>query len=286
VTAGARPGSTRGVTSSTRTLALLGDPVGHSLSPVLQNAACQAAGVDGVYLAIRCDSEGLAGLLTGLARAGGGGNVTLPHKGDAAGLVDRPTEAVRRTGACNTFWAEQGLIHGDNTDVEGFRRALESVFPGPHVGMRVLLAGAGGAARAILVALMDLGVREVNVVNRSHERARAMARRIGGERVRVLESVRDASGEDYDLVVNATSVGLESRDPAMIDLEALGRAGGVMDIVYGSGGTRLLASAAELGVPACDGLGMLLHQGAVAFERWWGEPAPLEAMERALAEAV
>jgi len=253
---------------------------------VLQNAAFEAAGVDGVYLALRCDAEGLSGLFTGLARAGGGGNVTLPHKGVAAGLVDRPSEAVRRTGACNTFWAEDGVIHGDNTDVEGFRRALESAFAGPHVGMRVLLAGAGGAARAILVALMDIGVREVNVVNRSHERARAMARRIGGERVRVLEAVEDAQGEEYDLVVNATSVGLRPGEAAILDLQGLGRVGGVMDIVYGKEGTQLLAKATESGIPACDGRAMLLHQGAVAFERWWGEPAPMDAMERALAEAL
>lgn len=112
-----------GITASTRTLALLGDPVGHSLSPILQNAAFQAAGVDGVYVAVGCAQEDLVGLMRGLARAGGGGNITLPHKEKAASVLDVPSDTVRRTGACNTFWGdERGRLHGDNTDVDGVRR--------------------------------------------------------------------------------------------------------------------------------------------------------------------
>ena len=267
---------------STRLLALLGDPVGHSLSPVMQNAACRAAGVDGVYVALRCTTPDLPGLLVGITRAGGAGNVTLPHKGDAAGLLDHATDAVRRTGACNTFWLEEGRIHGDNTDVEGFRRALERAVQEPHVGMRVLLVGAGGAARAVLVALLDQGVREVTVWNRSEERARSMVRRIGDERVRVTEGREGRPQGPFDLVVNATSVGLHPEDPAPVDLERIGRVGAVMDIVYGARPTRLLNDAERLGIPGSDGMEMLLHQGAAAFERWWRRPAPLEEMRRAL----
>ncbi len=274
------------ITSRTRPLALLGDPVRQSLSPVLQNAACRAAGVDGAYVALRCGADELPGLIVGIARAGGAGNVTLPHKERAARIVERPSDAVRRTGACNTFWGEGGVIHGDNTDVEGFRRALEVSLPGPYVGMRVLLAGAGGAARAVLAALMDMGVREVAVVNRTLERATAMARRIGGDRVRVLASVADLARADYDLVVNSTSLGLRSDDPPPVDLDSLGSAGAVMDIVYARGGTRLIRTAEARGLPASDGRAMLLYQGAVAFERWWGMPAPVEAMQAALEEAL
>ena len=176
------------INSKTRVLTLLGDPVSHSLSPIIQNAACAAAGVDGVYVAMRCDRERLPALMESIAEGGGGGNVTLPHKERAAAVVKLPSEAVRRTGACNTFWSEGGKIRGDNTDVEGFRRALERFLGRPPRDHRVLVLGAGGAARAVLLALLDEGVKDVTLHNRTVERARAVSRRIGGERVRVVVS--------------------------------------------------------------------------------------------------
>jgi len=276
-----------GSTASTRTLALLGDPVGHSFSPIMQSAAIASAGVDAVYVALRCGGDDLGGLVRGIAGAGGGGNITIPHKEPAARIVDEPSEAVRRTGACNCYWFEDGKVHGDNTDVEGFRRALGTLTPGTHVGMDVLLLGAGGAARAVLTALLDEGVREVVLLNRSTERARAVARRIGGDRVRVLQTADEAGGRNFDLVVNATSVGLNEGDPSPVALDALGTVGSVMDLLYGGRPTRLLSVAAELGIKAVDGRSMLLHQGAVAFERWWpGHEAPVSVMEEALQRAV
>ena len=136
------------VTSRTQVLALLGDPVDHSLSPVIQNAAFREAGVDGVYVALRCEAPDLVGFMHGLGRAGGGGNITLPYKQKAASFLDERSEAVRRTGACNTFWGRDGKVCGDNTDVEGFRRALKHFLGRSSEGFRVLLLGAGGAARA------------------------------------------------------------------------------------------------------------------------------------------
>ena len=137
------------ITARTRVLALFGDPVEHSASPEIQNAAFIEAGVNGVYIAVRCATEDLAGFMRGLALAGGGGNITLPHKEKAAAIVDVSSEAVRRTGACNTFWGQDGKVHGDNTDVEGFRRALRIFVDGPSQGIRALVLGAGGAARAV-----------------------------------------------------------------------------------------------------------------------------------------
>ena len=134
-----------GITAATRPFVLLGDPVSHSLSPRIHNAAFRACGVDGVYVAIRCSPADAGALLRAIAHGGGGGNVTLPHKILAAGVLDRQTSAVTRTGACNTFWSEDGLVCGDNTDVEGFRRALDGFVPA-SAGSRVLLIGAGGAA--------------------------------------------------------------------------------------------------------------------------------------------
>ncbi len=275
----------RSITAGTRVLALLGDPVAHSLSSVLQNAALAEAELDAVYVTIACGAEDVAGVLRSLARSGGGGNVTLPHKERAATVVTAASDAVRRTGACNTFWGEGDAVHGDNTDVEGFRRALEAFVPGAPAGARVLLLGAGGAARAALVALLDDGAREVSLFNRTTERARAVARRIGGERVRVVTGGEELEGAVFDLVVNATRLGLDPSDPLPMDLERLHRAGAVMDLVYGAGATPFVRHATSLGYRATDGAEMLVQQGAAAFETWWGRPAAVEAMRRALEDA-
>ena len=272
-------------TAQTRLFTILGDPVEHSLSPVIQNAAFQEAEVDGVYVALRCDAEGMVGLMSGLGRGGGGGNITLPHKEKAASVLDDASEAVRRTGACNTYWGEDGKLCGDNTDVEGFRRALQDFLDGGAAGYRVLLLGAGGAARAALRSLVDDQAEDVLILNRTVERARAVARRIGGKSVRVAEAASDVDDGDFDLVVNTTRLGLDAEDELPLDLERLSRAGAVMDLVYGPGVTPFIAASKRLGIPAVDGGEMLMHQGAVAFERWWGEAAPIDAMRRALEAA-
>lgn len=273
---------TRSITSGTRLLAVLGDPVEHSLSPVVQNAAFRETGVDGVYVALACSDEDLPGFIGGIARAGGGGNVTLPHKEKAASVLDISSEAVLRTGACNTFWGVDGKVHGDNTDVDGFGRALTSFLGHAPKGFRVLVLGAGGASRAALVSLLDAEVSEILLLNRTVDRARAVSRRIGGERVRVVERAHEVEGLDFDLVVNTTRLGLSADDPLPVDLGLLSRAGAVMDLVYGPEATPLVRTAEALGIRAADGLEMLIQQGAVSFERWWDRPAPVEAMRGAL----
>jgi len=270
------------ITAHTRVLTLLGDPVAHSASPEIQNAAFREAGVDGVYVAVRCAADDLSGFMHGLARAGGGGNITLPHKEKAAALVDVPSDAVRRTGACNTFWGVDGRVHGDNTDVDGFRRALCVFLGGPAKGIRALLLGAGGAARAALLGLLDEGAGEVLLFNRTSERARAVARRIGGQRARVVPLVQGLEGERFDLVVNATRLGLDPHDASPLDFARLGRAGAAMDLVYAREKTPFVRAAERHGVRSTDGMEMLVQQGAVSFERWWGRAAPIEAMRAAV----
>jgi shikimate dehydrogenase len=270
------------VTAKTRVLTLLGDPVAHSASPLIQNAAFAEAGVDGVYVAVRCAADDLSGFMHGLARAGGGGNITLPHKEKAAALLDVPSEAVRRTGACNTFWGVDGRLHGDNTDVEGFRRALQVFVDGPAEGMRALVLGAGGAARAALVGLLDEGAAEVLIFNRTGERARAVARRIGGQRARVVPLVQGLEGERFDLVVNATRLGLDPHDASPLDFARLGRAGAAMDLVYAPSKTPFVLAAERFGIRSTDGMEMLVQQGAASFERWWGRPAPIDTMRAAI----
>ncbi|HET9982103.1 MAG TPA: shikimate dehydrogenase [Longimicrobiales bacterium] len=273
------------ITAATRLVALLGDPVAHSLSPRIQNAAFRAAGVDGVYVGLRCDAEHAPALLRAIARSGGAGNVTVPHKQLAARTIEAPTPAVERTGACNTFWLEDGRIHGDNTDVAGFVAAARALV-GPLVGARVLLLGAGGAARAVLCALLDARADSVLVLNRSTARAEELraAFDASGRRVQVAADADILRREGFDLVVNATSLGLHETDADPVDLRRILRVGAVLDLVYAPGGTAWVRHARELGLTVSDGLEMLLHQGAAAFERWWRQPAPVDTMRAALAE--
>ena len=266
----------------TRVFAILGNPVAHSLSPAIQTAALRAAGLDGRYVAIACQPEDVAPVMRTLARAGGGGNVTVPHKRRAVAALDAAAAAVARTGACNTFWGEGARIRGDNTDVEGARRAVRVLLSGPARGARVLLAGAGGGARAAVAALIDEDAAAVQVLNRTLARARAMAGEVGDARVRVVSEARTLEGQAFDLVLNATSLGLRADDPLAVDLARLGPVGAVMDMVYAPSGTRLTAAAGARGIPAMDGSEMLLRQGAAAFELWWGCEAPLAAMREAL----
>ncbi|NNK62951.1 MAG: shikimate dehydrogenase [Gemmatimonadetes bacterium] len=264
--------------------AVLGKPIGHSLSPVMQGAALRARGIDATYRAIEVESDQVERTMRELAGSGGGGNVTVPHKGVAAAALDVRTPEVERTGACNTFWSEGGRLHGDNTDIAGFRAALARLLPSGIRGERTLMLGAGGAARAALVALVDDGAREVVVVNRSVDRARRLVDRLGGNVARV-GSLGSLHGADFRLLVQATSLGLRADDPLPVSLDDLGAIGGVLDLVYGPSGTALVRAARERGVPALDGREMLVQQGAAAFRRWFGDPVPVDAMRAALAVA-
>ncbi len=274
-------------TAKTRLLTLLGDPILHSRSPEIQNRAFEAAGVDGVYVALQCREEDLQGFMVSIARSGGGGNITLPHKEKAAAIVEIASEAVVQTGACNTFWGdEKGRIHGDNTDVDGFRSALSFFIGSAPSGIRVLLLGGGGAARASLLGLIDEGADEIVIFNRTPERARSMSRRIGGERTRVIPVLEEIEGEDFDLVINATCLGLEENDASPVDLERLGCVGAAMDLVYGRHVTPFVRAAEAMDIQATDGAEMLVRQGAASFERWWGIPAPVEAMRAAMEKSL
>ncbi len=262
--------------AKTRVYALLGDPVAHSHSPLMYNAAFAEDGVDAVYIAMRCSDADVPTLVRAFAHAGGGGNVTVPHKARARVAIDRPTDAVVRTGACNTFWADDGEVWGDNTDVEGVRAAAGELIGSPE-GARVLLLGAGGAARAAAVALLDAGAARVDVLNRTPHRAAQLVRGLGTPRLRVAHQIESA-----DLLVNATTLGLRPNDPLPIGRHFLQEVGAVLDLVYAEGSTPLVRAARELGVPAADGSTMLIAQGAAAYRCWTGRNAPVEVMQRAV----
>jgi shikimate dehydrogenase len=196
------------------------------------------------------------------------------------------SDAVRRTGACNCFWGlPGGKLTGDNTDVAAFTDAVESLSDVRLEGARLLLLGAGGGARAVLLAGLERGVERIDILNRSPERAVAAAAHVIGDRlpVRVLEQT-PASGH-YDLVVNATSLGLRSTDPLPIDLGPLDAAA-AFDLVYGEQGTRWTAHATALGVTATDGLDMLVRQAGYSIRRWLDVDPPLDVMRRAADRAL
>jgi shikimate dehydrogenase len=270
--------------ATTRILALLGDPVAHSLSPAFQNAALRHCGIDAVYVALRCDADAVPALIRALCLAGGAGNVTIPHKRAAAACIERPTAALRRTGACNTFWAEGDIVCGDNTDVAGFHQAARLLLP-ELKGARVLLLGAGGAAAAALCALLDARVNHVSLLNRSQQRATLLARQLDADTavLHVVPPAADLRQQEFDLVVNATAAGLADADPLPLDLATILRAGAALDLVYRADGTTPWTThARQLGIAAADGREMLLGQGTAAFQRWFGTAAPVDVMRAAL----
>lgn len=272
-----------GPTAQTRTFALLGNPVAHSASPIIQGAAIEHAGVDAIYVALRCEAEDLPGLLLGLARAGGGGNVTVPHKGIAAQTIEVASSRVRATRACNTFWLRRGRVHGENTDAPAFAAALRAI-AGDVRGSRALILGAGGAARSAVYALLEDGCDTIVVLGRSRARAREISSVAGHRSRRVVFTTdeRAIRGEGFDVVINATPLGLRPRDRIPLKLGKLGGITAVFDMVYKPGGTAWTRYARSLGIPAADGEEMLIRQAAAAFEIWFEMPAPSDVMRAAM----
>jgi shikimate dehydrogenase len=270
--------------SATRLFLLLGDPVAHSLSPVFQNAAIRARGIDAIYATLRCDRASVAPLIRALCRAGGGGNVTVPHKAAAAECLENATPAVRRTGVCNVFWGDaDGAIHGDNTDIEGFRAAALELLPSLR-GIAALVLGAGGAAAAAAAALLDDGARSVLILNRSPDRAFKLAARLDPDAavMRAVSSMGETRGQQFDLVVNALTASGDDATRAF-DLAVPARVHAALDLAYGQRrSTAWVQHARSLGIPAADGTSMLIAQGAAAFTRWFGGDPPLAAMRAAM----
>jgi shikimate dehydrogenase len=253
---------------------LLGDPVAHSLSPSMYRAAFVQLGIDASYEAVRVpggDLDRLVREMRDLA-ASGGGNVTVPHKEDAARIVDVVRPYAKRTGACNCFWLDDsGRLVGDNTDVGGFLHATRDLNGLDLAGAKVLLLGAGGAARAVAVACELAGVRRLDIHNRTAERAERLIEELGLEKIARTVAVPPGSATtyDYDLVVNSTSLGLEPFDLPPLSFGDV-RVRFAFDLVYGRGGTEWTRAAEFAGVPARDGLSMLVRQAELSLERWFG----------------
>lgn len=259
-------------TARTRLVCLLGDPVGHSLSPHLHSAAFAACDIDAVYVA--CAVTDVAAAVAGLDALGAlGANVTVPHKRAVWELVQRRTPEAELIGAANTLFRDGGRWVADNTDAVGLRRVLVDDV-GLQAGDAVVVYGAGGAARAAAVALGRLGAR-VRFEARRAEQAAAVGRLAAGAGAEPLD---DAATPH--LVVNATPLGLHGEDlPAR--LRTLSADQVALDLVYGRRPTPFVRAARSQGARAWDGLGMLIAQAAASFERWTGVPAPVPAMSAA-----
>ena len=264
------------IDGNTRVFALLGDPVAHSLSPAMQNAAFRALGLRAVYVALRCSTDDVAPLMRALARAGGGGNVTIPHKEAAALAVDRRLDEAAEVGACNVFWREEDAVAGGNTDVEGLLRAVEPLEPPPAPW---LIVGTGGGARAAAVAASRCGVR-VAVSSRSPERAGAFTRWI------VEQGIGSAAPRECRLVINATPLGLRPDDPLPVEPGLTPQASVAFDMVYRTGETPWVRAMRAAGCRAADGRAMLVAQGAAALRRWFPEVAPPTEIMRAAVDAA
>lgn len=259
---------------------VLGDPIAHSLSPKLHGHWLARLGIDGAYVPLHVRPEDLADALRLLPRLGFRGvNVTIPHKAAALVASAHVTDRARRIGAANTLtFAEDGL-HADNTDAPGFLANLDAAGPWDAERPAVVL-GAGGAARAIVVALQDRGVPRIRLANRTRARAEALAAEFGGIDVAPLD---DPGLRDAGLVVNTTALGMAGQPPLALDLAPLPPDAVVTDIVYAPLDTPLLQAAAARGLRTVDGLGMLLHQAAPGFRRWFGaEPVVDDALRAAV----
>jgi shikimate dehydrogenase len=274
------------VSTHTRLFCLLGDPVSHSKSPSMMNAAFAASGMDAVYLALRVEGSALGTVVAALKEVGAGGaNVTAPHKQAVIPFLDETAPSAERTGSVNTIVFEGDRLIGHSTDGEGLVGALEEGLDTTVRGKTLLILGAGGAARGVLASLIDRKPDRIVIANRSAEKAEALAREFDASGVvTALPLTRPGIAEAVvraDIVLNATALPVTSGTFLDIDLSRLKRGALIFDMNYGK------VSPADpftppVGIKYSDGLPMLLYQGAASFALWTGQKPPVATMKEAL----
>ena len=281
------------ITGHTKIVGVIGAPVEHSRSPQMHNAALAKAGLDYVYVPFHVPVDAVADAVHGFKALNVVGiNVTLPHKQAVIPFLTSISREAEFIGAVNTLTFIDEGIHGENTDAPGFLRALEETGASVPIDKDVVVLGAGGSARAIVVALALAGVRTVVIANRTVSKAVALAeelsKKINVQEETVLEGMglQDSRLPDVvkgsALLVNTASSSMDTTHPLLIDPNWLQPSTIVYDIVYTPPMTTLLIAAAEKGCPIVGGIGMLVHQGAIAFERWTGVEPCVETMRKAL----
>lgn len=264
---------------------VMGWPVGHSLSPVMMMAWLQAAGITGSYEKLAVEPSGFDAACVRLKADGFSGvNITIPHKEAALRIADTASDAARAIGAANVLRVNATGLHADNTDIAGIGAALDEAGwtgEGP-----VVLAGAGGAARAALYVLASRGIGDIRILNRTPERAQKIAQEMGvNARIFAMEEAQQAL-EGARLLINATSLGMAGQPALVLPLSQLEGGAIVFDMVYVPLETPLLAEARKAGFKTADGLSMLIGQARPAFEAFFGAPPPADTDVRALMETA
>lgn len=278
------------INGKTRIVAVLGHPVAHTASPAMHNAAFDALGLNWRYVALDVDPSRLEPVLQGLAQAGFAGvNLTVPHKLMALCMLDLKDASVKELGATNTLsFISRGSgvkIHGFNTDGYGLLKGLKEAFHFSPKGKRIAVVGCGGAGRGAAIQLARAGAAKLILINRTRAKATALAKELQRQQLRVECSF---APEKVDLVVQATSLGLCAGDelPVTRDQLSVLEPRFFYDMVYRPAETAALRLALKMGCRGANGLGMLLHQGARAFEIWTGRKAPVDVMRRALLKEI
>ena len=273
--------------------AVIGWPVRHSVSPAMQQAAFDALGIPAEYSRVPCRPEELEQCMRRLTETGfTGWNITVPHKEPACALMDELSETARDAGSVNTVVNRDGRLTGHSTDGYGLLRALQENFGFSVVGTHVVFLGCGGAARAAASYLVRLGIGRLTLINRTVSKAEILARTLAETdskcEVEIMaptdsETVR-AALVDRPLIIQATSLGLKAEDPLPLDPQLVPAGAAVFDMIYGE--TPFLHAMRDHDCRVADGRGMLLHQGARSFTLWTGHEAPVEAMRKALDNAI
>ena len=265
---------------------IIGWPAGHSRSPIIHNYWIKQHGIAGEYRKEAVPPQEFAAFLASLGERGYvGGNVTIPHK-EAALALSSPDARARAVGAANTLWRDGDALRSTNTDVEGFLGNLDAAAPGWDRGLQdAVVLGSGGSARAVLFGLIERGVKRIHLVNRTRDRAQALAQRFGAAVVPAPWEEAQALLRSTGLLVNSTSLGMHGQPPLTLDVGLLPASATVADLVYVPLITPLLAAARARGLKTADGLGMLLHQAVRGFSLWFGVKPTVTPELRALVEA-
>lgn len=269
-------------------LGVMGDPIAHSKSPAMHNAALLAAGVNGMYMPLHVHPDQLEAAVRGIVALGYRGvNVTIPHKEQVMQYLDVIDESARLIGAVNTIVNEGGTLTGYNTDGIGYVRSLKEEAVPELAGKRIAVLGAGGAARGVIYALALEKPEHIHILNRTADRAIALASDLRGHG---LGEISGSGMEEVanvlataDIVINTTSAGMHPHvDDVPVDPSLIREGAAVSDLIYNPLETRLLRESRMRGCTVHGGLGMFVYQGAVAFEHWLGIPAPVETMRQAV----
>lgn len=263
-----------------------GYPIKHSRSPLIHGYWLKQFGIEGSYNAVEVHPDAFTNFLAQIksGEEGGfvGGNVTIPHKESAFQYADKPDELAQELGAANTIWLEDGELCATNTDGHGFIANLDERHPGWDKAGKAVVLGAGGASRAIIQALRNRGLSEIHVLNRTVERAQELSDRFGekvhAHSMSALQETMSGAG----LFVNTTSLGMDGSEIPDFDFSPLAAAAVVTDIVYVPLKTPILKIAEQQGFAIVDGLGMLLHQAAPGFEKWFGARPKVDETLRSL----